>query len=90
MDAAICSTHFSAPNRTRTCDTAVNSRVLYRLSYQGKYLKNRIRKRTFQRAFCKPWISFRPISTCQLNMSPCLHLTPIYLILSKGSRDVSS
>ena len=22
-----------APNRTRTCDTAVNSRVLYRLSY---------------------------------------------------------
>ena len=24
---------FGAPNRTRTCDTAVNSRVLYRLSY---------------------------------------------------------
>ena len=24
-----------APNRTRTCDTAVNSRVLYRLSYGG-------------------------------------------------------
>jgi len=25
--------HLSASNRTRTCDTAVNSRVLYRLSY---------------------------------------------------------
>ena len=25
-----------ASNRARTCDTAVNSRVLYRLSYQGK------------------------------------------------------
>ena len=24
---------FGAPNRARTCDTAVNSRVLYRLSY---------------------------------------------------------
>jgi len=24
---------FGAPNRTRTCDTAVNSRMLYRLSY---------------------------------------------------------
>ena len=27
--------YFGAPNRTRTCDTAVNSRVLYRLSYGG-------------------------------------------------------
>ena len=27
---------FGASNRARTCDTAVNSRVLYRLSYQGK------------------------------------------------------
>ena len=33
----------------------------------------------------KLWISFRPISTCQLNALPRLHLTPIYLILSKGS-----
>ena len=24
-----------SPNRTRTCDTTVNSRMLYRLSYQG-------------------------------------------------------
>ena len=24
-----------SPNRTRTCDNTVNSRVLYQLSYQG-------------------------------------------------------
>ena len=27
--------YFGAPNRTRTYDTAVNSRMLYRLSYRG-------------------------------------------------------
>ena len=31
------------------------------------------------------WKSPRPISTRQLNMLPCLHSVPIYLILSKGS-----
>ena len=30
------------------------------------------------------WSSFRPISTCQLCTSLCLHPRPIYLILSKG------
>jgi hypothetical protein len=25
-----------SPNRTRTCDNSINSRVLYQLSYQGK------------------------------------------------------
>ena len=32
-----------------------------------------------------PWSSPRPISKCQLNTLLCLHLIPIYLILSKGS-----
>ena len=31
------------------------------------------------------WISPRPISTYQLNTLLCLHLKPIYLILSEGS-----
>ena len=31
------------------------------------------------------WSSPRPISKCQLNTLLCLHLIPIYLILSKGS-----
>ena len=31
------------------------------------------------------WLSPRPISKCQLNTLLCLHLIPIYLILSKGS-----
>ena len=31
------------------------------------------------------WLSSRPISKCQLSVSPRLHLTPIYLVLSKGA-----
>ena len=31
------------------------------------------------------WSSPRPISTRWLNMSPCLHLVPIYLVVFKGS-----
>ena len=34
---------------------------------------------------CFLWTSPRPISTCQLNALPHLHLMPINLILSKGS-----
>ena len=26
---------YGSPNRTRTCDNSINSRVLYQLSYQG-------------------------------------------------------
>ena len=31
------------------------------------------------------WLSPRPISDCQLHMLPCFHLSPIYLIVFKGS-----
>ena len=31
------------------------------------------------------WISPRPISDCQLNILLCLHLSPIYLVVFKGS-----
>ena len=33
--------------------------------------------------------SLRPISFCQLNMLPCLHLRPIYLVVFKGSYDLT-
>ena len=33
----------------------------------------------------KLWSSPRPISTLQLNTSPCLHFEPIYLVVFKGS-----
>ena len=36
------------------------------------------------------WLSFRPISKCQLNTLLCLHLTPIYLVVFKGSHPVVS
>ena len=37
---------------------------------------------TYDQTFA--WISFRSISIHQLNMLPCLHLEPIYLVVSKG------
>ncbi|OLS33593.1 hypothetical protein BTR22_20260 [Alkalihalophilus pseudofirmus] len=36
------------------------------------------------------WISPRPISICQLHMSPCFHTRPINLIISKGSYWINS
>ena len=36
------------------------------------------------------WSSFRSISTCQLNISLCLHPRPIYLVLSKGPSSYDS
>ena len=81
----------SAPSRARTCNTAVNSRVLYHWAIKActLYLQNWTPKRALGPAK-NLRISFRPISTCQLNVLPHLHLTPIYLVLFKGSCDVSS
>ena len=36
------------------------------------------------------WSSPRPISTCWLNTSQCLHLRPIYLVVFKGSYLITS
>ena len=36
------------------------------------------------------WSSPRPISTCWLNTSQCLHLRPIYLVVFKGSYLINS
>ena len=86
--------HLRSPSRTRTYDTSVNSRMLYRLSYwgiflEGLYLQNRtliyLFLTSFWNNFLFSWLSFRPISKCQLNTLLCLHLTPIYLVVFKGS-----
>ena len=55
------------------------------LLFRGPYPQNRIpfSVSLFIFRLCL-WSSFRPISTCQLCTSLCLHPRPIYLILSKG------
>ncbi len=36
------------------------------------------------------WLSYRPISDHQLNISLCLHLGPIYLVVFKGSFGIAT
>ena len=84
-----------SPSWTRTNDTAVNSRVLYRLSYQGSslpiqvfytypqnHILNFLHPLPFTLTF---WISPRPISNSQLHALLHFHLCPIYLVVFKGS-----
>ena len=40
--------------------------------------------------FSALWISLRPISNSQLHASRHFHLCPIYLVVFKGSWDISS
>ena len=90
-----------SPCRTRTYDSAVNSRVLYRLSYRGIkgiYLQNCTLNFFYSLSFILQeitssylsltitfWLSPRPISNSQLHTLPCFHLCPIYLVVFKGS-----
>ena len=91
--------HFNSPSRTRTYDSAVNSRVLYRLSYRGLSLLSLsgLSLHTLKTAylpislfllpFHKPLpsrLSPRPISSSQLHTLLHFHLCPIYLVLFKG------
>ena len=74
---------------TAECSTIELSRII-----QGTYPQNQIPKifHPFSyRSFCNDnceavfvWLSPRPISTYQLNTLLCLHLKPIYLVVSKG------
>ena len=85
----------NSPSRTRTYDTSVNSRMLYRLSYRGILKKIyffkteseliKSSKMFRKRNIGNNRISLRPISKCQLRALLLLHTIPIYLILSKGS-----
>ncbi len=86
----------NSPSWTRTNDTAVNSRMLYRLSYGGSfsslflsmYLQNCTHVTSF---FSLPFLpdrsrsSPRPISNSQLHTLLHFHLCPIYLVVFKGS-----
>ena len=64
---------------TAECSTIELSRIM------GLYPQNRTPNHLFYIHSLPPWLSPRPISKCQLNTLLCLHLIPIYLILSKGS-----
>src|SRR5699024_1336708 len=47
---------------------------------------SRLDNRYYEReTFIFVWISPRPISICQLHVSPRSHLRPIYLVIFKGS-----
>ena len=75
---------------TRTNDTAVNSRVLYRLSYEGKtkyllYIISSINMIINIKPFQPFWTSPRPISNYHLNALQHLQLSPINLVVFKGS-----
>ena len=89
-----------SPCRTRTYDSAVNSRVLYRLSYRGIkgiYLQNCTLNFFYFLSFILQeitssylsltitfWLSPRPISNSQLHVLLRFHLCPIYLVVFKG------
>ena len=91
----------NSPSRTRTYDSAVNSRVLYRLSYRGIkgiYLQNCTLNFFYFLSFILQeitssflsltitfWLSPRPISNSQLHVLLRFHLCPIYLVVFKGS-----
>ncbi len=63
-----------------------NYQFFYRCYSKGKYPQNRILLSPIHPSvFPSFWISPRPISTNQLNMLPCFHLWPIYLVVFKGS-----
>ena len=49
------------------------------------YLQNRTLIKSLFQDFFLSWLSFRPISKCQLKALLLLHLTPIYLVVFKGS-----
>ena len=89
----------NSPCWTRTNDTAVNSRMLYRLSYGGSFLSSTC---TFKTAYTQHpcFLLFRdrplclslslrsnprPISNSQLHTLLHFHLCPIYLVVFKGS-----
>ena len=68
---------------TAECSTIELSRKV-----KGLYLQNRTPKQIPDFRLLS-WLSFRPISKCQLNTLLCLHLTPIYLVVFKGSYWIS-
>ena len=80
--------------RLELSTSAVTGRRSNQLSHQAKnsfYSEGHTLKTEYRSSYLPStsfnlhsWSSFRPISTCQLCTSLCLHPRPIYLILSKG------
>ena len=80
----------NSPSGTRTCNPPVNSRMLCHWAIEDYF---RTLKTEHKKPFCQSsswlrqllyWSSPRSISIGQLNMLPCLHLQPIYLVIFKG------
>ena len=90
----------NSPSRARTYNNSVNSRVLYHWAiedYNKPSLPSIPSKPNTKHSvsylpyfFLSLWLSFRSISTCQLNTSLCLHLRPIYLVVFKGPSSCDS
>ena len=92
--------YHGSSGRIWTCDTSVNSRVLYHWAIEDYFLPL-LFNHLYEPIPSKPNIEFnlflqnllshtfrispRPISTGQLHTLLHFHLQPIYLILSKGS-----
>ena len=86
---------FSATrNGLEPSTSAVTGRRSNQLSHQANfsYPENHTQNFFFSKSrfltsftYSTFWLNPRPISSSQLNMSPCLHLCPIYLIVFKGS-----
>ena len=56
--------------------------------FSFKKLSNRLKKKKHKKRNAETKNkrkSERPISICKLNMSPCLHIRPINLVVYKGS-----
>ena len=56
--------------------------------FSFKKLSNRLKKKKYKKRNAETKNkrkSERPISICKLNMSPCLHIRPINLVVYKGS-----
>ena len=85
--------HFSLARYTSSKAVPSKPNIEPLLSYLLVCLLTFLTSSSLQRSFTVPlsgilpfpsWLNSRSISKCQLNTLLCLHLIPIYLILSKG------
>ena len=80
----------TTPRLTAACSTIELSRIILILfSFEGHTLKTEPDDLSTMNVFPSSWLSPRPISTYQLNALLHLHLRPIYLVVFKGSYEVS-
>ena len=83
----VCELNYCVRNGNRWDLTAICTDYLLKRVIKPSKLNKRkpSRERRLEKACCLKRSSPRPISTRWLNMSPCLHLRPINLIVFEGS-----